>query len=65
MKFYRHQYFAIIALTVISIIKLILLHTQKEDNDEKVGKEMNIVGHFIFDIVYSFFKSLMTVYIKG
>ena len=65
MKFYRHQYFTIIALTIISVVKLILLHIQKEDNDEKVGKEMNIFEHFAFDIVYSFFKSLMTVYVKG
>ena len=66
IKFYKHQYFSIIALTVISVIKLIFIHIGEVDSEEdEVGRGMNFFIHFAFDIGYSFFKSLMTVYIKG
>ena len=57
MKFYKHQYCSLMAFTVISIIKQILLYSDKEIKE--------FFAYYFFDIAYSFFRSLMTVYIKG
>ena len=57
IKFYKHQYYSIVILVIIELILFVF------DNYEKKvsGFFINLVIH----IIYSFLKSLMTVYIKG
>ena len=57
IKFYRHQYLSIVILVILELIRLII------DNFKKGTDKFFII--LIYHIIYSFFKSLMTVYIKG
>ena len=57
IKFYKHQYFSIVILVILELIRLII------DNFKKGADKFFII--LIYHIIYSFFKSLMTVYIKG
>ena len=57
VKFYKHQYFSIIILSMIGLAKLIIKNVEEE------------IGKFFFlligGIILSFLKSLIIVYIKG
>ena len=57
IPFYKHQYISIIILTLSGLAKLII-------NCYDSGI-LSIFVYFIIDIFYSFFKSILTVYIKG
>jgi hypothetical protein len=54
---YKHQYISIIILTVLGILEFIIHYY-----DDKI---YNIIAIFLIDTLYSFLKSLFTVYIKG
>ena len=54
---YKHQYISIIILTVLGILEFIIHYY-----DDTI---YNIIAIFLIDILYSFLKSLFTVYIKG
>ena len=57
IKLYKHQYCCVIILTIFEIANIIILYY---DVDIKI-----ILIHFFFNLIYSFFKSLMTLYIKA
>ena len=56
IHFYRHQHFSVITLTLLGFIKFIIKYY-----DVGWGR---FFLHLIIHIIYSFFKSLLTVYIK-
>ena len=57
IRFYRHQYLSIIILTLFGLIKYIIKYYNKG-----IG---TLFLYMIIHLIYSFIKSLLTVYIKG
>ena len=57
IQYYRHQHVSIIVLAVIALVNLIVKNMNKGIS--------NLFFNFIYHLIYSFFKSLMAVYIKG
>ena len=57
LKFYKHQYLSIIILTIIELVKFIIRHI---NNDIE-----HFFYDFLFHLVISFLKALITLYIKG
>ena len=56
-KYYRHQYFSIIVLVVVGLVKFILYFFDK-------GLGYFFI-HLLIHLTYSSFKSVLTVYMKG
>ena len=57
IQFYKHQYLSIIVITLTGIAKFIM------ENLNKGYKKIFL--YLIFHLVYSFFQSMLTIYIKG
>ena len=57
IHYYKHQHVSIAVIAIIALVNLIV---------KNLNKGIDIfIGHFIYHLLYSFFKSLMAVYIKG